>query len=137
VKITARERPDRVFTGIVLGTTNYLDPSARTLMTEVKIPNPDLALLPGMYVEAAFQVNREHPPLIIPAPSLIVNAEGNQVGVVAGGKFHLQKVNVGVDFGNEVEVISGLNGDEQVVTNPGERLSEGVAVKVINAATQP
>jgi RND family efflux transporter MFP subunit len=136
VNITARERPGRTFVGTVLGTTNYLDPSARTLMTEVRIPNPDLALLPGMYVDAAFEVKRDHPPLIIPAPSLIVNADGNQVGIVRDGAFHMQKVALGIDSGNEVEVVSGLTGDEQIVTNPGERLTEGVKVHVVNVTTQ-
>lgn len=137
VKITARERPGRTFIGTVMGTTNYLDPSARTLMTEVKVPNPDLALLPGMYVEAAFELKREHPPLMIPAPALIVNADGNQVGVVRDGKFHFLKVGLGIDSGETVEVVSGLGGTEQIVTNPGERLTEGVKIHVVNATTQP
>lgn len=137
VKITARERPGRVFTGVVMGTTNYLDPAARTLMTEVKIPNPDLALLPGMYVEAAFQVKRDRPPLIIPAPSLIVTADGNEVAVAQDGRAHFQKVEVGVDYGNEVEVVSGLTGNEQIVTNPGERLTDGVNVRVVNPQNNP
>lgn len=137
VKITARERPGRVFTGFVMGTTNYLDPSARTLMTEVKIPNPELALLPGMYVEAAFQVKRDHPPLNIPAPSLIVTADGNDVAVAKDGHVHFQKVELGVDYGNEVEVVTGLSGDEQIVTNPGERLTDGVKVRVVNQENKP
>src|SRR5260221_13416790 len=73
VKVTARERPGVVFNGKVMGTTNYLDPMSRSLLTEIKVPNTDGALLPGMFVQAGFSMTRDKPPLIIPSPSLIVN----------------------------------------------------------------
>ncbi|MDB5356939.1 MAG: mdtA 3 [Phycisphaerales bacterium] len=137
VKVAARERPGREFTGIVMGTTNYLDPSARSLLTEVKVPNPDFALLPGMYVEAVFHVTRDRPPLVIPAPALVSGADGTQVGVIKDGKVHFQNVKLGVDYGNEVEIVSGLEGNEQIVGNPGERTVEGAAVAVTSSETQP
>lgn len=137
VTITARERPDREFTGTVLGTTNYLDPTARSLLTEVRIENPDFALLPGMFVDAKFHVTRDHPPLIIPAPALVINADGNQVGVVRDGKVHFIPVKLGVDFGNTIEIVSGLDGDEQIIGNPGEKTVEGAAVSVAGAPPEP
>lgn len=133
VKLTARERPNRIFQGSVMGTTNYLDPAARSLMTEVKVANSDFALLPGMYVEAVFQVRRESPPLIIPAAALVAGADGNKVGVVTDGKLHFRKVQVGVDSGNTIEIVSGLKGDEQIVGNPGEKTIEGASVRITSA----
>ena len=58
-----------MYTGNVMGTTNYLDPTNRSLLTEVKIPNPReegeaFSLLPGMYIEASFTVSRPMPPLV-------------------------------------------------------------------------
>ncbi|HWE98128.1 MAG TPA: efflux RND transporter periplasmic adaptor subunit [Tepidisphaeraceae bacterium] len=137
VKVAARERPGREFTGIVMGTTNYLDPSARSLLTEVKVPNPDFALLPGMYVEAVFHVNRDQPPLIIPAPALVSGAEGNQVGVVRDGKVHFQNVKLGIDYGSDVEIVEGLQGNEQIIGNPGERTIEDAAVAVTSTESAP
>ncbi|MDB5171322.1 MAG: mdtA 3 [Phycisphaerales bacterium] len=137
VKVTARERPGREFTGVVMGTTNYLDPTARSLLTEVKVPNADFALLPGMYVEAVFHVMREQPPLVIPAPALVSGADGTQVGIIKDGKVHFQNVKLGVDYGNEVEIVSGLEGNEQIVGNPGERTVEGAAVAVASPETEP
>lgn len=133
VKVTARERPGQVFVGFVMGTTNYLDPANRSLLTEVKIPNPKqpdghFALLPGMYVQCSFSVKRDTPPLVVPGPSLVNNAAGSQVAVMKDGKAHFQKVVIGEDFGNEVEIAEGLSGDEEVIANPGERVVEGVAV---------
>jgi RND family efflux transporter MFP subunit len=134
VKVTARERPGRVFVGKVMGTTNYLDPANRSLLTEVKVPNVkeadgEFALLPGMFIEASFAVTRPAPPLSVPGPAIVSNAEGTQVAVVRDGAVHFVKVTLGKDYGTDVEVVEGLTGDEQVITNPGERVSEGVAVR--------
>ncbi|HZL36930.1 MAG TPA: efflux RND transporter periplasmic adaptor subunit [Tepidisphaeraceae bacterium] len=137
VNITSRERPGRVFVGEVLGTTNYLDPAARSLMTEVKIVNPDLALLPGMYVEANFQVKRDHPPLLIPGPAVVINADGDQVGVVQDNKIHYKKVKLGVDYGNNIEIISGLDINDQVIENPGGKTVEGAAAKIAGEEKVP
>lgn len=138
VTVTARERPGREYVGTVLGTTNYLDPMARSLLTEVRLENPDLSLLPGMFVDARFHVVRDKPPLLIPAPALVVNAEGKQVGVVQDGKVHFKQVTLGVDYGNDVEIVSGLESDDQVIGNPGEKTAEGVAVQVAgHGETEP
>lgn len=130
VSIEAKERTGRKFVGKVMGTTNYLDPATRSLLTEIKLPNPDAALLPGMYVQATFTVTREHPPLVIPSSSLIITPEGARVAVVKGDHIaHYQPVELGLDFGKEVEVLSGLTASDRIVTNPGERLADGVQVK--------
>ena len=137
-QITVRERPGQIYIGKVMGTTNYLDQMNRSLLTEVKVPNPreadgTFSLLPGMYVQVQFTVVRDTPPLLVPAPSLVSNADGNQIAVVAGdGKAHFKKVTLGQDYGNEVEVVAGLDGDEQIIANPGERIVEGAAVAVTN-----
>jgi RND family efflux transporter MFP subunit len=133
VDITVREQPNRKFKGTVMGTTNYLDPANRSLLTEVKLPNPTepdgrLALLPGMYCEASFNVTRQTPPLRIPGPAVVNNAQGTQVATVRDGKVHFQKIVLGQDYGSEVEVTDGLTGDEAIIANPGERTVEGAAV---------
>ena len=101
-----------------MGTTNYLDPANRSLLTEVKVlntPRPDgsYTLLPGHVRHGEFVVNREKPPLVIPAPALVTNADGTQVAVVQNGTVHFQKVKLGEDYGSEVEVVSGLTPEER------------------------
>jgi RND family efflux transporter MFP subunit len=135
VKVSARERAGRVFEGVVMGTTNYLDPTNRSLLTEVKVPNVKetdggFALLPGMFVQVSFEVNRDTPPLLVPAPALVNNAEGTQIATVKDGVVHFHRVTLGQDFGSEVEVLEGLSGDELVIANPGERTVEGATVVV-------
>lgn len=130
VNITSRERPGRVYAGQVLGTTNYLDPAARSLMTEVRIENPDLSLLPGMYVEANVEIHRDHPPLLIPAPAVVNGSDGTQVGTVQDGKIHYKNVQLGIDYGNDIEIVAGLDPSDQVIENPGEKTTEGAVVKI-------
>ncbi len=138
VKVTVRERPGQIYDGVVMGTTNYLDPMNRSLLTEVKLPNPKEAdgrysLLPGMFIDASFTVTRDVPPLRIPGPAIVNNAEGMQVAVVREGKAHFVKITPGQDYGSEVEVVGGLNGDERIIANPGERTVEGAAVTAAGA----
>jgi len=133
VNVTARERPGRIFVGKVMGTTNYLDPNNRSLLTEIKVPNQDGALLPGMFVQAKFNVTRDRPPLIIPSPALIVNAQGTQVAIVKDDKIAFQKVELGQDFGNTLEIVGGLDGSEQIISTPGEKIVPGAAVKIVSA----
>jgi RND family efflux transporter MFP subunit len=133
VDVTARELPGQTFVGTVMGTTNYLDQTNRSLLTEVKVLNVkgadgEFALLPGMYVTVNFVVKRGTPPLVIPSPALVTNSDGTQVAIVQNGQAHFVKVVLGQDFGNEVEVVEGLKGDERIIANPGERIVEGVAV---------
>lgn len=133
VDVTVRERPGRTFPGFVMGTTNYLDPTNRSLLTEVKVPNPKepdgtFALLPGMYVQTSFTVTRDTPPLVVPGPAIINNAQGTQVALMRDGQAHFQKVVIGKDFGNEVEIAEGLSAEDEVISNPGEQIVEGVAV---------
>jgi RND family efflux transporter MFP subunit len=133
VKISVRERPGRVFTGVVMGTTNYLDPTNRSLLTEVKVPNTKesdgtFALLPGMYVQANFTITRDTPPFVIPGPALVNSSAGSQVAVMSDGVAHFKTVVIGQDYGNEIEIADGLTGDEEIISNPGERVAEGVAV---------
>ena len=58
-RITASNIPGRVFEGRIARTAEAIDPQARTLTTEVDLPNPDLALVPGMFVDVSFDIPTE------------------------------------------------------------------------------
>jgi multidrug efflux system membrane fusion protein len=127
--ISVRELPQKTFTGRVVRTTNALDPGSRTLLTEVHTPNADYQLLPGMYATVNFGVQASEPPVRIPATALIIHAEGPQVAVVTSDqKVHFQKVIIGRDYGNELDLISGLEPGATVIVNIVDGLQEGVQV---------
>ena len=70
-----------------------------------------------------------------PTGALVYNASGLSLAVVQDGKVHFQPVSTGRDLGTEIEIVEGLTGREQVMTNPGELIREGTEVQVIAAAT--
>jgi len=134
--ILVRELPGSAFQGVVARNARALDAASRTLLTEVQIPNPKGVLLPGMYVEVRFAVTDSTPPLIIPANTLVVRTDGPQVAVVQSNHtVHYQKVQLGRDFGDRVEVVGGLDADAQLVVNPSDDIREGVQVKVLPLVT--
>ena len=132
-KLSVREFPGVNFQGKVTHTAGALDTASRTLLTEVQVSNPDGRLLAGMYCGVDFEVTNAAPPLIIPVSALISDSQGTQVAVVdAQGIAHYKSVTLGRDYGTTVEVLTGLEKTDKVVTNPGERLSDGVKVRIIS-----
>ncbi|HZE99873.1 MAG TPA: efflux RND transporter periplasmic adaptor subunit [Planctomycetota bacterium] len=137
-EVLVRELPKQVFRGSVVRTARALDPSTRTLRTELFLPNPDGVLLPGMYVQVKLTVHRENPGVLIPARTLVLRKEGPRVVVVGAGKrAELRSVKLGRDFGAEIEVLTGLDGKEQLVENPTDDLETGQLVRVESAQTPP
>jgi RND family efflux transporter MFP subunit len=133
--LTVSNLPGRQFTGTVARTANSLDPASRTLLVEVQVPNESGVLLPGMYAQVELSSSRANPPLLIPSDALIVRADGAQVAVVQRDhRVHLQKVEVGRDYGDRVEVMSGLREGDSVIANPGDVVREGVEVDPVPLA---
>jgi RND family efflux transporter MFP subunit len=134
--ILVKEYPNRVFKGTIYRTSGALDAGTRTLLTEVHIPNGDHALLPGSYAQIRFVGAGRGSGVRIPSNALSVTAAGTQVAVVGSdSKVHYRPIQISRDFGTEVEIASGLKGDERLVANPTEDLEEGAEVQV--ATTPP
>jgi RND family efflux transporter MFP subunit len=136
--VTVREFPHRVFQGTVTRTAGAIDPASRTMLVEVQVPNPDGVLLAGSYATVRFSLQRSEPQLLIPSGALLVDAAGVRVAVVnPDNTVHYRPIEIGRDFGDEVEVLSGLNGDEVVATGLAGNLIEGSAVMVAPPAPTP
>jgi RND family efflux transporter MFP subunit len=187
------EYPGRRFQGVITRTASSMDPSTRTLLTEVQVANPSGVLLPGTYAQVTLNSMRENPPVMIPGDALLVHSDGTYVGVLEDeqapqkatgqngrqpanqqqdgkqadakqqgdakqgqdgkqGKkkesakqelsqeeeqqkelptftVHLVRVNVGRDYGNDIEIVSGLNGGENVISNPNDSVQNQTKVK--------
>jgi len=134
-QVTLRERPGEVFHGKIARTAESIAAATRTLLTEVQVDNSDGRLLPGMYAEVKFTLSRSHPVVLIPGSALVANGGGTRVAQVQPDKHvHLVTVQVGRDLGTQVEILSGLNGSEEVINNPPDNLSEGQQVNVAQAS---
>jgi RND family efflux transporter MFP subunit len=135
VQITVAEFPGRSFQGTLVRTSNALDASARTLLTEVDMDNPG-ALLPGAYGEAHLKLPSATPAYQLPVSTLLFRSEGLRVAAVVGEKLVLKKVTLGRDFGNDVEIISGIDDTDQVVVNPSDSLATGQKVEIVQPENQ-
>lgn len=130
-QIVSREMPGRIFEGTVTRTARAIDPLTRTLLTEIQVPNEDHALLTGSYVQARMDVESLSPPLLIPSAALVFNAAGTQVAIVGPNrKIQLRPIEVVGDFGADIGVATGITLDDDIVINPGDRMSDGLAVDV-------
>src|SRR5690242_7567575 len=130
------ELANRKFTGTVTRTSNALDPATRTLLTEIEVPNPDGVLLPGMFTQVDLQMLRKSPPLLIPGDTLVVRADGPQVALVStGGDVHFTRIQLGRDYGDRMEVLSGLQEGHQIAVNPSDAVREGAKVKPVRQET--
>jgi RND family efflux transporter MFP subunit len=128
--VTLDEFPGETFRGILVRTANSIDPVSRTLLVEVDVPNADGRLLSGSYVHVHFVLPTSGKAVTIPANALLFRKEGLQVGIVRDGKVELVAVKIGHDFGDTVEVISGLHASDQIVANPADSLVSGTTVIV-------
>jgi len=134
-RLSVSNLPGREFTGAVARTANALDPNSRTLLVEVHVPNVDGALLPGMYAQVDLSSIRTNPPMLIPSEALIVRADGAGVALVRPDHtVHLQKIQIGRDYGDRIEVSSGLNEGDMIIPNPGDVAREGLKVDPVSLA---
>ena len=129
--LRVQELPDQVFSATVARFTHEVDMTSRSMLAILLVPNPKAILLPGMYAQVNFATTRANAALLIPGDALIFGAEGPRAAVAdADGRVHFRKVRVGNDFGNEVEILSGLAAGDRVIANPADTVREGARVEV-------
>lgn len=129
-KITAGNIPDQVFTGTITRTADAIDPRTRTLRVEVDLPNPKQLLVPGTYVDAAFEIPTRGLPQV-PAAALVFRANGPEVAVVDQNKqIHFHSVSIARDNGNSVEIQSGIQRGDVLALNISSQIAEGDKVEI-------
>lgn len=130
--LTLPELPGRRFPATLVRTADSMDPSTRTLLAEVDVVNSTGLLFPGSYTEVHFKIRSQASTLIIPSNSLVFRSEGLRVPLVVNGdRAALVPVIVGRDFGNTIEVLSGLSETSAIIANPPDSLIDGERVHVV------
>jgi RND family efflux transporter MFP subunit len=125
---------NRQFTGNVARTSHAIGMNSRTLLTEVDVPNPKGELFPGAYAQVHFHLPLKTVPLVLPGNAILFQAKGPQVGVVnIRNQVELRRVTLGRDFGNSIEILSGIAQADAVVANPPDYLVDGMPVAVQTA----
>lgn len=133
--LTLKEFPDRRFTGTLARTAQSIDVVSRTLLTEIDVDNSKGDLLPGSYCEAHLKLPNATTTLKLPASAIIFKTDSLQAAVVDGAhRVTLKTIVLGRDFGNTVEVVSGLDQHDSVITNPPDSIASGQVVRVVAGA---
>ena len=129
-ELTLAEFPGRKFTGKLVRTAESISYATRTLLVEVDVNNPSGQLLSGAYAEVHFKVPGQVTTYILPVDTLLFRKEGLNVAIVENGKAKLIPLVPGRDFGDSIEIVSGLHGSESVITSPPDSIVTGEAVKI-------
>jgi RND family efflux transporter MFP subunit len=132
--ITLAEFPGKRFRGRLVRTSEAINTTTRTLLTEVDLDNPGGTLFSGSYAEVHLKVPAQNSTFLLPVSALIFRGEKLQVGVVRNGHAVVADVTPGHDFGDQIEIVAGLTPNDQVIVNPSDSLVSGQSVKVVQAA---
>jgi RND family efflux transporter MFP subunit len=131
--LSLAEFPDRKFQGKVVRTAEAINMTTRTLLIEVDVDNPTGTLLTGSYAEVHLAVPMQSSTFLLPVNTLLFRTDGLRVGVVKEGKVVLTTVTPGHDFGDEIEIVSGLKVNDQVIVNPADSIVDGQQVQIVQA----
>lgn len=124
--------PGRQFTGRVISVDSRVDPSSRSVTVRAAVPNPDLALKPGMFLTVALSQD-QRPALVIPEEALVPEQARQFVYVVRGEVVEKREVTLGRREPGFVEITDGLRAGDRVVTEGTLKLRDGVLVREAEA----
>jgi RND family efflux transporter MFP subunit len=125
------ELPNQHFDGKVTRSNHSIDLNSHTLLVEIDVPNPTGKLMPGAYATVHLHLTVPVRPLIVPSGSVLYQAAGPQLAVVnQNSQVELRKVGLGRDFGNTIEITSGISERESIIANPPDYLVDGMKVSV-------
>jgi RND family efflux transporter MFP subunit len=134
-QLTVSNLPGKHFAGRVARTANALDPTTRTLLVEVEAPNTTGLLLPGMYADVDLRAPRQDAPMVIPGDALVVRANGPQVAVVGPDHVvHFQKIQIARDYGDHLDVDSGVHAGDEVILHVNDSVREGTKVEPVETS---
>src|SRR5580693_1891076 len=128
--LTLDEFPEQIFHGTLVRNANAIDVASRTLLVEVDVDNPTGQLLPGAYVFVHLKLSDQTRSVTIPSNTLIFRKEGLQVGLFRNGKAELVPVKISRDYGDNVEIVSGLQPTDAVIVDPSDSLVAGMPVRL-------
>src|SRR5712692_5945449 len=131
--LSLAEFPGRTFQGTLVRTAEAINMTTRTLLIEIQVDNPTGTLLTGSYAEVHLKVPTQASTLLLPVNTLLFRSQGLRVGVVKDGKVELAAVTPGRDSGNQIEIVSGIKPDDQVIINPPDSIVSGQRVQIVQA----
>jgi membrane fusion protein, multidrug efflux system len=136
--LSVPEYPGRTFPAHVTNVAGAVDPTSRSLLTELQIPNETGELLPGAYAQVSLRLSGDRGLVTIPSNAWLFQRAGATVGVVhPDGKVEIRKVTIYLNLGDKLEISKGLSDSDQVIVNPSDGLANGMKVNVVGPNQSP
>ena len=132
--LSLAEFPGRKFQGKLVRTADAINVTTRTLLIEGDVDNPTGTLLTGSYAEVHLAVPTDSSSYLLPVNTLLFRSEGLRVGIVRDNKVVLAFVTPGHDFGEQIEIVSGVKADDKVIVNPPDSIVAGPEVEIVQAS---
>jgi membrane fusion protein (multidrug efflux system) len=136
VTATAAAFPSRDFKGTVTGVDSRIDPVTRSITVRAAVPNPDLLLKPGMFLNVTL-ARDEHEALMVPEAALVPEQSRQFLFVIEDGRAMRREVRIGRRQPGRVEIVAGLKPGEQVIVEGTQKVREGGAVRVLDRTATP
>ena len=135
VEAQVSAHPSVTFTGAIAALNVALDPASRTMTVDVKFPNRDARLGPGMFGTAEVRLSSTERGLFVPQQAVLLTPdESSAVYVVEGDRARLRVVHAGEARDGVVRVLSGIEAGTSVIDSGIDRLFDGAPVKTVAAA---
>jgi RND family efflux transporter MFP subunit len=128
--LTLNEFPGKQFHGTIVRNADAIDMNSRTLLVEVDVKNPTGELLPGSYVSVHLKLPVKVEAVTVPSNTLLFRSEGLRVALVRNGRTALVPVVLGHDYGDKVEILSGISPHDSVIANPSDSIVSGQQVRI-------
>ncbi len=131
VEVATDDLPGQSFHGAVTRFAYALEPAAKTMLTEIEMSNPQLALRPGMIVTVRIGLERRDNALLLPVEALVVEKTGAFAFAAAGGQAKKLPLKTGFNDGTNVEILNGVKPEEMVILAGQRSLRDGQAIQLV------
>jgi RND family efflux transporter MFP subunit len=133
--LSVPEYPNQQFTARVIASADSVNSSSGTTLVQLLVDNANGKLLPGGFASLKFKLPVQADALRVPASALVFDSRGVVVATLgADGHVVFKKVTISRDFGDSVEIGSGLAATDHVIDTPPDGLVDGDRVQVATAA---
>lgn len=135
--ITVPEHPGREYSATVAASAGSVNIATGTTLMQLSVDNKAGELLPGAYASVSFELAGGTQALRVPASALIFDQSGLRVATVgADNRVVMKTITIARDHGTFIEVASGLEATDRVISTPPDGLIAGSAVRVLEPAVQ-
>lgn len=132
IEVSVAAYPDRTFAGAVIAIAPQAEVAGHSIQVRASLPNPDLLLRPGLFAQVEIALDSRPDAIVIPEQAIWPVGRDKTVFVVVDGKATQTVVELGERRPGVVEVLSGIEVGDEVVTAGQMKLHDGAAVESVS-----